>query len=117
MSMAKYLIFDGTALVSTNSATSNAIEIKNAAGDFAVALKATGAGADIKVEYEVSQDGTTYDSTTTSPTRTILSSLGVNYLVTGFDVPVAEYVRIKLTGNAGNATENVTVVGRLMFNE
>lgn len=117
MSMARHSIFSAALCSGTGNAVSTSIDVTNASGDFSVGLVAAGtSAATIIVTYECSQDGTNYDTTTTSPTRTIISALSTSYKVVGFDLPVCKRVKIRATGNAGNPA-SVTVTGHLMFTE
>jgi len=113
--MARKKIFDAEVVNATATVSSVAVDVTDSTGDFAVGLKGAGT-CDVKVEYKVSQDGTNYDTTTTSPSRTILSTISTNYLVTQFTPPPCKWIKIVLTGQGSNAT-NATVTGHLMYDE
>lgn len=108
-------IFDAVVVASTGNVASSAIDVRDGTGDFSIQMVG-GTGADLAVTYEASIDGSTYDTTTTSPSRTIMSSVTTATLVKGFDIPVSKQILIRVTGNAGNAT-NATVTGWFMQSE
>lgn len=110
-------IFNAALCSGTGNTVSRAIDITDCdQGDLAIQIAASTSAATITVTYEVSHDGTNYDTTTTTPTRTIISGLAKNTIVKGFDVPVAKYMKIRATGTGSNPS-GTTVTGYLMMDE
>lgn len=116
MTMANYSLFAAALCSGTGNCVSTGIDVTRAAGDFAVGLAASTSNAAITVTYEVSQDGTNYDTATTSPTRTIVAGLAKSYKVVGFDIPLCKKLKVRCTGTGSNPA-STTVTGTLMFTE
>jgi len=114
--MARFKAFDSEVVNATAAVESAVYDVSNSTGDFAVGMVGTGDTCTIKLEYACSQDGTNYDTTTTSPSRTILASQGTSYLVTKFHPPVCKYLKIVATGIGSNSTD-ATITGHVMFDE
>lgn len=114
--MARFKAFNGDVVNATASVTSAVYDVSNSTGDFAVGMKGTGSTCTIQLEYQVSQDGTNYDSTTSSPSRVILATQGTSYLVTKFHPPVCKFLKIVATGTGSNST-NATLTGHIMWDE
>jgi len=114
--IARYSIFNEALVSGTGEAVSSAINIKNASGNFSFAGILSSSVSSAIVTYEASADGTNFDTTTTDPTRTVISVLKGVYLIKGFNLPLAKAVRIKVKGLTGNPT-SVTVTGKLLFTE
>lgn len=121
--IAKYRIFDATAVATSANAVSEAIPISRASGNFSVTYMASAAAAsagdiDVNLDYEVSNDGTNYDTVTTDPTRAIVDALSnTTYRTTAFNLPLAKHVRIRATGGAGTNPTTCVVYGTLQFDE
>jgi len=113
---ARYKIFDAALCSGATATVSTGIDISRASGNFSFSGALSSSVASASVTYEVSNDGTNYDVTTTDPTRTVISLLKGVELVKGFNLPLAQKVRIRCTGLTGNGTNN-TVTGELSFTE
>jgi hypothetical protein len=114
---AKYKIFEAVLVSATENAVSEGIPIDTATGNFSFSGSLSSSVSSASVVYEVSNDGTNYDTTTSDPTRTIVSVLKGLEIVKGFNLPVAKKVRIRVTGLAGQPASTVTCTGELSFTE
>jgi len=113
---ARYKIFTAALCSATGNAVSTGIDITKASGNFSFSGALSSSVSSAEVTYEVSDDGTNYDVTTSDPSRTIISLLKGLELVKGFNLPVAQKVRIRVTGTTGNPA-SLTVTGELSFTE
>jgi len=113
---ARYKIFTAALCSGTGNAVSEAIDISRASGNFSFSGALSSSVSSAAVTYEVSNDGTNYDTSTTDPSRTILALLKGNEVVKGFNLPLAQKVKIRVTGTTGNPT-SLTVTGELSFTE
>jgi len=114
--LARYNIFKDALCSATENAVSDAIDIQHSDGNFSIAVSASTSVADVNWTYEVSEDGTNFDITSTSPTRTIIDAHAGVYQVVGFNVPLSKRIRIRATGDGSNPA-GLTVNAKLMFSE
>jgi hypothetical protein len=113
---ARYKIFSAALVSGTGNTVSSAIDITRASGNFSFSGALSSSVSSAAVTYEVSNDGTNYDTSTTDPSRTIISLLKGNELVKGFNLPLAKRVRIRVTGTTDNPS-SITCTGELSFTE
>lgn len=102
-------LFDSTAVNNQDVATSAVIPVKSG-GFFGVWYKATSAAStpDIKIEYEMSYDTTAANFVEPAGASDIATNLtGETAVVESVSPPPMAYMRIKATGNAGNAADTV----------
>ena len=117
--MARYKIYDGVTLTTSGGTkTTSGVSIHSAATSpgFSVTVKApsaggTGAGT---LHWQVSQDGTNWDSTTAAADR-LIGTVGEAYKTFSFNLPVADQVRFVYTDTA-SITDTV-LTGTFQFIE
>lgn len=111
---ARFLLFSEEACANQSVITSEAIDTRNALGNFSLEVVPTGSAPNVKAEYMVasSKDG---DFVTPSAASAIDSSITTQDIC-GFDPALAPFMKIKITGNGPNGA-NTEVTARLMFDE
>jgi len=108
-------IFSATAVASTGSATSSAQKLGSEDGALALAIVATSASgtADVKVEFALSLDGTTYGSfddsadITSSTAGDCATPEGLCVIALPPRVLFAPFVKFKVTGVGTNPADTV----------
>ncbi len=102
-------LFNSEEVFSTGTATSVAVPIKSG-GYFGVWYKATSAASapDIKIEYEMSYDDTAANFVEPANATDIETNLTTETAkIKSLKPPPMMFLRIKVTGNAGNAADTV----------
>ena len=121
--MARYKIFNATSVNQNGNVVSDAINISRSTGDFSLEYLASSVAAsagdiDINLDFEVSQDGTNYDTVSSDPTRVIVDALSNTTAITdGFNLPLAKFVRIRATGGSATNPSTAVLYGSLQFTE
>lgn len=103
------VLFSSVTINGTATATSVAIPIKSA-GFFGVWYQAVSSASapDLKIQYEMSYDSTPANFAVPVGASDIVTNLTAETIqIESIQPPPMAYIRIKVTGNAGNASDTV----------